>query len=119
MGIALEINEDIDLVRMDEPCRLGVRQGANVNKAVERGTKPRPHRTVVIGTVGISEHFEAVAIVALEQFGHQLRRRMLMKISGQIAKTNALLLDERLVRKDGFRQRPVRPDSLVGAGKLV
>ncbi len=106
MGVALEIDEDVDLVR-------------NVNETVERGTKPRAHRGFVIGTIGIGEHFEAVAVVALEQFGHQPRRGMLMKISGQIAEANALLLNKGLMVKDGFRRRRDRPDPLLGAEQLI
>src|ERR1700694_1516750 len=42
-----------------------------------------------------------------------------MKISGQIAKTNALFLNERLMVKDGFRRWSDRPDPLLGAEQLI
>ena len=62
---------------------------------------------------------EAIAIIALEEFGHQVCSRMLMKISGQMAETNPLPCDESVVVKDGFQRRADRPDPVPGTGQLV
>src|SRR5258708_16158899 len=94
MGVALEINQDVDFVGMDQVCGLAVRQSLNVDETVECGSKPCAHRAVIIGAIGIGENLEAATIVMLEQFGHQVRRGMLMKISGQIPETDPLLPNE-------------------------
>src|SRR5216684_8319953 len=114
MGIALQINQDIDLVGMDKLRGLMVRARANVDKTIECGSQPRPHRAMIVGAVGIGENLEAVTIVAFEQFGHQLRGGVLMKISGQIAKTNALSLGAALMVKQGCSRRADRCGPMPG-----
>ncbi len=96
-----------------------MRQRTNIDETVERPIEPRAHLAFIVGTVGISEHLEAVTIMALEQFCHQVRGGMLMKISRQIAKANASAPNARVVRKGGFRRRPDRPDPVPGTDQLI
>ena len=117
MGIALEIDQDIDPVRVNGSRRIVMRQRANVDKTIERGSKPRAHRAIVVRPVGISQHFESLAIVLLEQFRHQLRCRVLMKIPGQVAETNAFPSGDRLMVKDNLRREAGKRG--VEAGRLM
>ncbi len=89
-GVPLEIDQDVDLVRVNAPCGFAVRQGADVGKAIEPAHQPHAHRAVVIGTVGIGEDLEAAAIMALEQLGHQLSGGVLMKVPREIAEPKAV-----------------------------
>src|SRR5450755_3955075 len=119
MGIALQINQDIDPFCTDKLRGLMVRARANVDKAIERGSQPRPHRAMIVGAVGIGENLEAVTIVAFEQFGHQLRGGVLIKISGQIAKTNALSPGASLMVKQGGSRRADRGGPMPGTDQLI
>ena len=82
IGVALEIDQDVDLVRMNAFCRVAMGHRINFDEPVERTIKPRAHWALVVRAIGIGQDLEAIAIVAFEQLGHQLRGRMLMKIAG-------------------------------------
>src|SRR6185437_8380839 len=110
MGIALEINQDVDFVAMDVFRGLAVRAGVNVDKAVKRGLQPRAHRTAIIRTVGISENLEAVAVVAFKQLDHQSRCGVLVEISRQVANTNAGCLNRNRMAKYRLRRWRHGPD---------
>ena len=80
MGIALQIDQDIDLVLMDPSAASRCESLRDVHELVEGTGEPGAHRAAVIRAVAIGNDLETIPVVTLEQSRHQLRRGVLMEI---------------------------------------
>src|ERR1019366_4648316 len=70
--IAVDIDQNVDVVGDDGGGGIVVGQGSDGNEFVETSHHTLAHGAAVIVTIVESEHFETRAVVALEQAGHQI-----------------------------------------------
>src|SRR5207248_945324 len=84
-GVAFQVDENVDAVLMHPLSDVAMRHRPNVEEPVEGPNEASAHFAAVIRTVAIAEDLEAPALVALEYFGDQVRRRMLVEVGRQIA----------------------------------
>ena len=109
MGMAFQIDQDVDVVGPDARRGVAVRQRIDVGEAVESRNQPRAHAAARIGAIGVAVDLEAVAVVALDQFGDQISGRVVVKIRRQIADAQAA----------GPRRGVMLEDLLLGHGEML
>ncbi len=85
LRVAFQIDQDVNFIRCNPRRGFRKRDGLHVRETVERTDQSPPHRALVVGTIGIAEHRESIAIVFLDQFGDQPGGRMGMEVRGQIS----------------------------------
>src|SRR5262249_36783241 len=84
LGVALEIDRDVDLALVQQFRDLAVALRAHIVERFEALDQPPPDVAAVIAAERDADHLEARAIMALEQLGNQASGRMLMEISAEI-----------------------------------
>src|SRR6266436_6297348 len=83
-GITRDIDDDIDTKIAQEPRHIFVPLRSDINELIEASHQPRPHLAAVIDTERYSDDLEPRPVVPLEQFSHEMRNCMTMKIGGEI-----------------------------------
>src|ERR1700730_8071327 len=78
--VALQFNEDIDSIGFYAPRRLVVGHRADFDAIIESLAKPRAEFAAVVWPMRIGDDCETGLIMALEEFGHQKRRRVAAEI---------------------------------------
>ena len=92
LGVALQVDEDVDPVIVDAPCRVRVRELAHVDEAIEGCQQPLAHVAAVVGAEAVAEDLEARAVVPLQQLGDQASRGMALEVGRQVAQPDAAAL---------------------------
>ena len=88
---AFEIDRDVDLELVKQLRRLVIAARTDFVEPVEAGDESRAHVAAVVGPERHSQHFEAGAVVQLEQLRHQKRRRVPMEISRHIGDAQSVV----------------------------
>ena len=85
LGVALEINDDVDLELVQELRYLEVVTATHIMKMVESLGETSSHLAPVIRTEGNAEELETLPVLPLEELGYRIGGRMPMKIRGEIS----------------------------------
>ena len=85
LGVALEVDEDVDAVGADALGGGLVGEGADGDEVIQSRQQAAAHRAVVVGTAGIGEEFEPRAVVAFEQLGDKIGGGVLVVVCGEVA----------------------------------
>ena len=83
--VALEFNEDIKSIGCYTPRRLGVGHRADIDAIIESGGQLCAEFAAAVWPMRIGDDLEARLVMALEEFGHQKRRRVAAEIGRWIA----------------------------------
>ena len=84
VGMALQIDGDIDFQRLYQIGDSAVRLIRNVDEAVEAGMKPGADWLVAGLAIGQRNNLETIAAMKLEQFRHEEGGRVGVQIGGQV-----------------------------------
>ena len=103
---------------MDFPGRLEVGQCAEFDEAIEDRLQALPYRPTVIGTQRIAENGKAPAVVAFDQFHHQVAHRMVREIRREIANSDDVARATSVMRKHRFRRTSLIPCISARASQL-
>ena len=105
----LEVDQDVDRVRLDDRGRLAVADRSQVAPVRKRRGHATSHRAVFVRAVAVPEGLEAIAIVMLEKPGCETRSGMLVEVRRKVADTQPRSPGPRRATCHDRRQNPRRP----------
>src|SRR5665213_3922601 len=85
--IAVEIDQYVDALRLDQLGGVMVRERLDRNETVERHVHPPAHRALVVAAIVEAHHFETLAVMLLEQARGQIHGGLGAKFTAEIADT--------------------------------
>jgi hypothetical protein len=108
-GIARQIDQNVDLGRVDKARNLCVGHASRVDKSRKCRLKPPPHRRTVIRSDRNRGDVKARRVVTLKYLRHQERHRVLTEIGGHVVEFNSLIRRDFAgpSLRDGARPIPV------------
>src|SRR5215469_16341217 len=80
-GVTCQVYQNIDGIGLDQLGRPPIRCLADIDKAIKSTGQTGADGARVVRTAGVTDHVEALPVVALDQSGDHKRDRMLTKIS--------------------------------------
>jgi hypothetical protein len=89
----------------------------DIGKAVERSDKPRAHVAPVVGPERHADHLEALAVVALDELGDQISRRVTAEIGREIGHLYSVVAPRRPGRLRTRRHTDLILDPVFGASQ--
>ena len=87
--VAHQVDQQVDAVGADALSGLRVRQALQFNEVVSRAHRPLAQRRPVVGAAGIQPQLEALAVDLFQHRQEQLRHRVVAKVEGHQAQTDA------------------------------
>src|SRR5262249_19543409 len=88
LGMALQVNRDMDAELADELGDVAVGASGHIEEAVEGAVQTRPHRTAVVRAKRNPDPLEVRAIVPLEHLRHDVGGHVLMEVGRGIGDAN-------------------------------
>jgi hypothetical protein len=79
LGVAVKIHGNFDTELSAEAGDFEARLSPHIEEAVERGGEALPHRGVPFGADGEGGDLEVVVVMQLEELGHEVARRRLVR----------------------------------------
>ena len=121
--IALEVDQNVDPVRMDGARGLDIGEGPDVAEGVEGLFEPLAHGPAIVRAIGIGAHVEAGAVMRLQRLDEQQGGGVVLKIAGEIAEADFCprAAIEAEIEPGAFRAGSGEPvaDPQFGAGALL
>ena len=89
LGVAVEVDGDVDAARRQVGGDLRVAPAAHVDEAVEGAGQPPRKIIRRMTAVGVAMHLEALAVVQLEDLGQHPHHRVLLEIRREVGQPDA------------------------------
>lgn len=104
--MAVQVHGDVGLARFQQCRDFRVAFAAHIFEMVEGPPDACAHRAPVVRPEGNAGDLEAAAVMALEQFGQELCRGMLVEVGGKIGQPDPVMAVSRshgrlCVRRNG------------------
>src|SRR5207249_4160352 len=88
-GVAVDVDQDVDPVGADLRGGRLVAHFADVDPVLDRGLDPLVQRALVLAPAIVGEDLDVLAVVQLEELGHQVADGVVAQVGGDIAHAQA------------------------------